>query len=339
MAAGAAPATILVINVSRIGDTLLAIPAVRALASAFPGAEITGLAHPKRAEVLANLPFLSHLGTISKSTAPLRGWIPGKRYDLALVYGFDEALVAFATRVATRVVAFRQDNEELNRRLYLAVDRPQFQAEHSVFLSLKLVDALGIPHAGYRLEYHASKSERDWAMRELRRWNLDASAPIIGLQIASFPTKRYRDWPVESFAALAERIRQRWAEAHFLLYGGSEETARVEWLKGRLGRAATPLAGKLSLRETAALMRLTHLYVGVDTGPTHLMSCFDIPLIGLYHCFSPSRLIGPLQHPRFYAIEHPQPYPCRQETPMAEIKVDTVFEAVERALARTMTPA
>ena len=43
-----APASILVINVCRIGDTLLATPAIRALARMWPEARITVLGHPKR---------------------------------------------------------------------------------------------------------------------------------------------------------------------------------------------------------------------------------------------------------------------------------------------------
>ena len=39
---------ILYINVSRIGDTLLVTPAVRAVAKAFPDASLTLLGHPKR---------------------------------------------------------------------------------------------------------------------------------------------------------------------------------------------------------------------------------------------------------------------------------------------------
>src|SRR5438132_6775977 len=50
------------------------------------------------------------------------------------------------------------------------------------------------------------------------------------------------------------------------------------WLSERLGPRATLYAG-LCLRETAAVMNLTDLFVGVDTGPTHLMSAFDVPLV------------------------------------------------------------
>jgi heptosyltransferase-3 len=84
-------------------------------------------------------------------------------------------------------------------------------------------------------------------------------------------------------------------------------------------------------------MSRTQLYVGVDTGPSHLMSCFDIPLVVLYHCYSPSALIGALEHPRYFPVDHPRPHPCSTDTPMSEISVDAVLAAVERAM--THAPA
>ena len=327
------PTKILVINVCRIGDTLLAVPSIRALAKGYPEAEITVLAHPKRVEVLANLPFAARIAAITKTAARARGWLSRRRYALAFVYGFDEALVSYEKSVASRVVALRQKDERLNQRLYRAVEPPRFQAAHSVLLALTLVDEIGVPHAGYRLAYHVSDRERAWATGKLRSLGIRANALRVGLQIASFPTKGYRDWPEQSFAALGKRILERWPRAHFLVFGGEAETRRTAWLEEQLRGAATSLAGKLTLRETAALMSLSHANIGVDTGPTHLMGCFDIPLVGLYHCYSPSRLIGALEHPCFYPVDHPRAYPCSEETPMAEITVDTVFAAVERALA------
>jgi heptosyltransferase III len=329
---GAAPADILVINVCRIGDTLLATPALRALARAWPQARITALGHPKRIEVLEHLPDLAAVGGITKNTARWRARLRGPQYDLALVYGFDESLVEYALRAAQRVVAFRQKDDALDQRLFRAVAAPAFQADHSVRLALRLTDALGVPHAGYRLDYRMTDAEARWADERLRAARAERSGPLIGLQIASFPTKAYRDWPEAHFLEFARRVRTRWPSAHFLLFGGAGDQARTSWLAAQLGGECTNLAGTLTLRQSAALMSRLDLYVGVDTGPTHLASCFDIPLVGLYHCYSPSRLIGALDHPRCYPVDHPRPPGCAVETPMAEITVETVFAAVERAL-------
>lgn len=322
----------LIINVSRIGDTLLATPAIRAVAMAYPASPITVLGHPKRVEVLRAHPGGTEIGRISKRTAPWRGRFGGRRYQYALVYGFDRALVGYALRVAEHVVAFRQNDTALDRRLYRCVESPPSLSEHAVLQLLRLPQALGIPPGSLRLAYHVLPAEALAARKRLAADIPVGASPLIGLQVASFPTRPYRDWPIERFEKLAWRIREQWPGSHFLIYGGSGDRARTLWLKRQLGNCATHYAG-LSLRATAALMNLTDLYIGVDTGPTHLMSTFDIPLVGLYHCLSPSHLIGPLEHPCLYVIDHPRlGEGCTEHSPMSEIPVETVFAQVVRAL-------
>jgi heptosyltransferase-3 len=324
------PQTILVINVSRIGDTLLVTPALRALAKKWPQARITFCGHPKRAEIIQHLPFLSVVGKISKRRAPWLGWFSGQRYDLALVYNYDRQLITYALRVAKQAVAFRQDDAALNDRLFRCVEPPPFQTMHAAKIPLLLTRALDVPDAGYRLEYAVTPEEERWARAALRK----DGAPLVGLQVASFPTKAYRDWPIEHFEALCERILGRWPNVHFLIFGGTLEKRRTEALARRFDKHATLFAGKLTLRQSAALMNLVDLYIGVDTGPTHIMGALHRPMIALYHCYSPSRMLAPLEHPCCYAIDHPRAEQgCGPETPMAEITVDTVWEKVVEALA------
>lgn len=327
--------SVLVINVSRIGDTLLATPAIRAIAATFEGARLTCLAHPNRAEVLRNLPFIHRVGTITKKRAPLLGRLSPKRYDLAFVYGFDTPLVRYALRVARRVIAFHQDVPSIDARLYRAVPPPPFQSAHSVHLNLALPAAAGVAPRGLALSYCVADEEARWAAATLAR-RLPAGAwPLVGLQIASFPTKAYRDWPVEQFGALCERILSHHPRAHFLIFGGSLDRKRTETLHRQFPSRSELFAGKLTLRQTAALMSRVDLYVGVDTGPTHIMGTMGIPMVVLYHCYSPSRLIAPLDHPCLFAVDHPRPAnDCDVETPMAEISMEAVWSRVELALQR-----
>jgi len=331
----ASPRSFLFINVARIGDTLLATPAMRAVAAAYPGCRIAALGHPKRVEVLEGLPFLERVAWITKNTARWMGRFGGRRYDYAFVYGSDEPLVAYALRVAERVVAFGQKSDGINRRLYRCVQEPPVHAKHAVPLRLSLVEAIGIPSVGLRLSYKVAPAEAAWARARLAADVPAGASPLVGLHVATFPKKTFRRWPIEHFALLAERIANDWPSAHFLIFGGDEEPDRTRWLKDRLAGCATLYAGRLGLRESAALMSLTDLYIGLDTGPTHIMSAFDIPMVSLHHCRLPSRVIAPLDHPCCYPVDHPRlgQDDCTDETPMAEIDVETVYAAVQRALA------
>jgi heptosyltransferase-3 len=332
------PRRILYINVSRIGDTLLATPAVRAVAAAFPEAEITLLGHPKRYEILQNLHFVRRVGSISKYSATWRGWLQRQRYDLAFVHGYDQEILAYALRVAHHVIAFRQPNAALDARLFRAVDYPAMQTEHAVLVQMRLPKALDIPHAGLHLAYQVTEDETQWAREQLDRLSLTANATLIGLQVASFPTKAYRDWPIEHFLALTDRIRAQWPLAHFLIFGGGEEKARTRQLAEHLGKTGTLYAGHLTLRQTAALMNKVDLYIGVDTGPTHIMGALHRPMIALYHGYSPSRVLKPLDHPCLAVIDHPQAdRGATPETPMAEISVESVWQQVQIMLNRSFS--
>ncbi|HJW27024.1 MAG TPA: glycosyltransferase family 9 protein [Rhodocyclaceae bacterium] len=326
------PRSILVINVTRIGDTLLATPALRALAKRWPEAKITVLAHPNRAEVLEHLPFLHAVGTIEKKRAVLMGRMPGRSYDLALVYGHDAALVEYALRVAKRVVAFRQEDHGLNDRLSLAVEEAKPYSEHAVHGALRLVRALGVEPAGLRLAFEVTPEEQGEARARLRTLEMDRASPRIGLKVVSFPTKAYRDWPLECFEELCRRVRARWPGAGFIIFAGPDEKDMVRGLVDRLGAPAVQLAG-LSLRAAGAMMAELDAYVGVDTGPTHIMGTFDVPMVGLYHCLLPRSVYGPLDHPLDFSLDHPRlGGDCSESTPMAEMTVDMVFNRLQEAL-------
>lgn len=330
-----APARVMVINVTRIGDTMLTTPVLRALAKAWPQAHLTFLGHPKRVEVIQHLPFVAEAGSITKHRAPWRGRLFSRRWDLALVYGNDRPLIEYALRVAPRVVAFRQDDEAVNARLYHAVKPPPFQSLHAVPLLLLLPGALGVKPDGLRLSYAVSPAEKAWAREYLARLPAERG-PLVGLQTTGFHATSYRDWPLEHFAALCERIRGRWPKVHLMLFGGAAERARTDELARRVGGRVTNLAGTVTLRQSAALLERLDLYIGVDTGPTHIMSALDAPMVAIYHCHSPSFAIGPLERPGCYVVDHPRPAPCAAGVPMAELTVESVWAKVLEAAS---TPA
>lgn len=328
---------VLIINVTRIGDTLLATPAIRAIAAHFPNAEVTCLGHPARYTVLENLPYLAKTGSISKKSAWHRGWrdaFTAPEYDYAFVWGQDSALVAYACRKAKHVIAERQRSKSLNARLALAFDAPPQNSIHAVAWFLAMVRAAGIEAHGFGLDYVFTKAERDAAGERLYGM-LGASnnLPKVGFQVASFATKAWRDWPITRFIELGLRIVQHYPDARFVCFGAPEDQARIAELERSLRGRVLSFAGQTTLRESAAIMSHLDVYVGIDTGPTHLYSALNKPMVVLYHPSIPSALYKPLDHPAFSAIDHPAAGPlCRDPISMDEITVEPVWQAVERAL-------
>lgn len=319
-------ANILVIIVARIGDTLLATPMIRALKAACRQGRITVLAHPKRKAVLENLSFIDRLGSITPRTAPLRGRFAKRSYDYAFVFGHDVALAEFALRVAERVIAFddlrlAQRSQKFSGRL--ARVRAPDVSTHAVYERLLLANAAGVTTDDLRLAYTVTESERQWARAWLQQNIIKANGPVIGLQMVSFRTKAHRNWPVESFIELVRRTLSARAGTRFLVLGDAEAQAAARALLMEFPARVRVAAGELSLRQSAAVIGELDLYIGVDTGPTHIAGALDVPMIALYHRDYPGRNLAPLERDRVSIIEQPSD---------GAITVERVLEEVDRLL-------
>ncbi len=326
------PKSILFIIVTRIGDTLFTTPAMRAVAEKYPNATITVLAHPNRFTVLQNLPFINKVEVIEKYRSYFMGYFGNTQYDIAIVYGHDKPLISYALRVASRVVAFRQNNKTLNSRMHISVKEPEPHSEHLVKKSLRLTEALNISTDNLRIAYRVTEEEKTIAASILHNSKLDQTSPLIGIQATSFPTKAWRNWPTENFVNLGKDIQDNWPTAGFAVFGGPDDKKTTSSIKEKLGNQAIDLAGQ-PLRINGAIMSLLDAYIGIDTGPTHIMGSFDIPFVGLYHCLGPHTIVGPLGHPIDFSINHPKTGDiCDESTPMSEIPVASILKQLQMAL-------
>lgn len=326
---------ILVVNVARIGDTILAVPVLKALRARYPQAEIVCLAHPKRLEVLQGLSCIDRCAPISKRSAPFMAWF-GQQYDLALVFGHERALLRYALRASRQVVALPSGDPRLDSRLLVKIqDQGTLHAVHD---RLRWLSAIGIPASSLRLDYCVAESERRVALDWIAK-HCSTHRPLIGFQIASFPTKAYRNWPTGHFKALGQQIFDHYPDAQILVFGDKTDAEAGGALARALGPRCHCVAGQFSLRGTLALMQNLDLYVGVDTGPTHLAGALGLPMVAMYHCLHQGRYLAPLDHPAYLGVvEHPATGDaCSVERTMVEISVDDVWKHVSRALQAVAT--
>ncbi len=315
----------LVICVARFGDTLLITPTLAALKASWPKAHLTVLAHPGRLEVLRNLTCIDHLAGITKGRARWQGWWPGRSFDTALVYGEEPALAGFAHRVARQVIGFvGRSDAKYQSALTDAVERPTEPMVAAAERAL-LLGPLAAKAEDLHLRYVVTVAEQAEALRFVdgQGWS---GRRLVGFQLQSFPTKDYRDWPVGHFFELAQALLARYPDLQIVLLGGPESQLLAENLAQTLGERVSSQAGRWSMRQNAALIAQLSLYIGVDTGPTHLAGALDVPMVAMYHCAHPGRFLAPQEHPALTIIEHPSVHPDRQAS-MAEIPVGTIFSA------------
>ncbi len=165
--------------------------------------------------------------------------------------------------------------------------------------------------------------------------------PILGLNPGAEygPAKR---WPAERFIAAACEIQRR-TDCTWILFGGRSDAQLAAQIEGGIQdgkHEILNLAGKTSLRELMALLKLCRVLLTNDTGPMHIAAALGTPVVVPYGSTSPE-LTGPGMpgDPRYRLLKSAVPCsPCfLRECPidfrcMNSITVERVLEAVLSAI-------
>lgn len=283
------PLRILVIRNRYIGDTMLAVPALRSLRAAFPQARIDVLVEPISGDVLGPCPFKDELiywqprrrggaaaraGTHVGLLAPAR-FLRARKYDRCYILrrSFSSALLALLARIPHRV-GFSTEG----RRLLLSRSTPYPTDKHEVecFLDILRVDGVPIADTG-------NEGWSDAATDEIVRQNLPANGRRR-VFLGAKSSNNFKDWRPERFAAIAAwLIRERDCEIHLCDAPGN--IAYYESIRDQLPPEARAhwhdWSHRLNLRGTLSLLRFMQLHVGVDTGLTHMSAAFNVPIVVL----------------------------------------------------------
>jgi len=284
---------ILVVRLGSIGDIVHTLPSLAAIRHALPDAEISWVVEHRTAEILRDNPLLDRLIEID-TKALRRGLMSGETlraprqqlrllrasaFDLALDFQglIKSAMIARLSR-ANRVVGFaREALREPPSRLLLheAVSIPA--GLHVIRKNLALVEtALGIatPNDEKDLEFPiaiGNEHEREAASAA----GLDSPYAVLNPG-GGWPTKL---WSAEKFGTLADQLWNRFGLHSLVTVGpGEEDLAQQALASSSSGKAK---AVSVSLKGFCALVKRAEVYVGGETGPTHLAIAMRTPVVGL----------------------------------------------------------
>jgi heptosyltransferase-2 len=271
---GFEPSRIAVIQTELLGDVIFASPLVNALKSAWPGARVAFVCPSQAIELARCIPGVAEAVGCDPLGEGRRGsglWGAARALrgvELAVVPQgtLRSALLAYWSRARVRVGPALP----LVRALY-TVPVPRRDREPLVERTLDLARALGVEAPpDLRLEVPPG------ALEEAA--GLLGTAPSVGLVVGcERETKR---WPVESFAALADRLSE--AGWRPVLLGSSRDRELAEAVKSRLARAEVlDLVGRPIIESAAAIARLRAV-VGGDTGLLHVSRAVGTPALLLF---------------------------------------------------------
>lgn len=299
-------AHILIVKLAGIGDLLLATPALRALRDTYPQARIDLLVTPDSAgllngwEVIDNIIVLDkylfdHPKQIVKNPQTLFHlkdlWqtLRAGHYDTVLLFHhltlpfgrLKHQLLMRATGAKWRVGLDNGHGWFLNVR----VDDQGFGAMHEADYAMAVTEAVGAVVKDKHLVLPLSTTERQQA-RQIVYGETDPDQvvrPIIALHPGSGGYSTARRWAPERFAQLADTLYQDFG-GQVLILGGPEEQELHQNIISKL-KSKVPvrsLAGKSSIKTTAAVLELADVFIGNDAGVMHLAAAVGAPTVAIF---------------------------------------------------------
>lgn len=100
-------------------------------------------------------------------------------------------------------------------------------------------------------------------------------------------TKDYKQWDIDKFADLADRLMTSGWQV-VLIGAGAAEARRIEVMLAQMQHTPINAHGKLSLTQLVYLFQHARVFIGNDSGPMHLAAASGTDVIAL---FGPTELI------------------------------------------------
>ena len=299
---------VLIYRLGSLGDTVVALPALHLVASAFPNAERRMLtSFPPNAKAAPSSAVLENTGLVSSyygytyGTRSLREllniwWLLLRWRPQVLIYMPGKRSVAAAKRDAWffRLCAIRTlvgvpttlDMElprSGKRDVSVDPEKGDIVLEHESERLVRNLSALGTIDLADPESWNLHLTTAEQARAA------DALRPLSGgnfLALSLGTKMQANDWGRDHWCALVGRIALLYPEHSLVLCGAAVETEDSEYVadawRNSSRRPALNLCGLLKPRESAAVFEMADVYLGHDSGPIHLAASVQTPCVGVY---------------------------------------------------------
>lgn len=282
---------ILIVKLGAIGDIIHTLPALAAIRAAFPAEEISWCVESRSAEILRGNPLIDNLieidtrairqnpgvNNVISELARQFGRIRQRPFDIAIDFQglIKSAVVAKVSGAPFRWGFARKDLREPGSRLLLTDTVKIPDMTHIVRKNLLLAEgALSIQPK--KIEFPIFTSEEHHLEAEMITDLVGEDFAVLN-PAGGWVTKL---WHAEKFGQLADRIWTEHGIKSIIATAPNEaELANAAIAASRTGKIT---AAHPTLKGFYELVKKARVYVGGDTGPTHLAVAAGAPVVAIF---------------------------------------------------------
>ncbi len=345
-------AKILFIRLSSLGDLILTLPTLKAIKERYPRAHVTWLVQDALQDVLSGNPYIDEilpvdLLSMTDKYATPRTWLRGgnrlfsnlrktyhifrkRKFDVVLEFQalFKSGIFASLNRGAERY-GFKNARE----LSHLFLNYPIFvrdKSKHAVENYLQFARHFGCPTEEVEFPIYIPPEDE----RYVKQLLLDGGIKPEDFTVFLSATARWRSkfWDQKAFARVGDELVRRYG-AKLVFSGLPSEVEYLRGIREMMREDALIMAGRTNIKQFLALIKHSHLYVGVDSGSMHAAAAFRVPTIALFGPSNP-RWIGPYgQEQGIVKVDLPcapcNKRACSHRSCMFRITPEMVLEKVE----------
>ena len=255
---------VLIIRLSSIGDIILTTPILKQLKEKFPDIVIDFVVLKNFKDSIEGSPYIDNLILFDKKKDD--GFRNIKKFGKKLNenkydYVFDLHRKFRSKLISSEIKSkiFVYPKRKLWKSLLVKLKLIKYHVDDTIIKNyFKAFKVLGIKYKWEDLDFNFSKDD----LENVKKYSgMFAMAPG-----ASKETKK---WLPEKFGKLAKKLYDRY-NIKTVLLGGKEDIERCEFINKVSENSCINLAGKISLKESGALLSISKLLVTNDSGPFHI---------------------------------------------------------------------
>jgi len=282
---------ILVIQTAFIGDVVLTLPLVQLCKKVFKTAAIDFVAIPRTTEILKNHPDIRKVIVYDKrgvdkgirGNLKLARRIKAEQYDLALIphRSLRSAMVAWFGQVPERI------GFDTSAGAFLFSKTVKYEcALHEIERNMNLLVPLGIRWNGKELpNLYPSSEDKHIVDQLLSTWNINRIDNCVA--IAPGSVWKTKQWLEERFIELCQSLIQKSFKA--ILVGGEEDVNLCGGIQRKVNSSELYNAsGRLSVLQSAELIRRCRVLVSNDSAPMHLAVAMRTPVVAIFGATVPA---------------------------------------------------
>ena len=269
-----------------LGDTIFNTPVFRVFRQNFPHVRTVALLNPSTAPLFKTDPNIDEIllydgkkGGFLRALSQLKKIKP----DIVFILHSNEPQATPLAVLSGVKYVFKLPNAGNKFSPFHSNAPEPYGYERYVVLNrLEQLKFVGIESRDTRLNLYLRDEDFARVDEMLKK---DGKRKFIGFQMGASTVSR--QWFLQRWQELAEIILEQ-TDAVIVLTGSPIERAMTAQLEDELrDQRVINAAGKLSLREAAALIARLDVLVTPDTGPLHVAAALKTPTIGLFAVASP----------------------------------------------------